>query len=228
MEKLIYLLGRTETSTPERLLRAVTQGLPQELSARGARHITFSVADLDVQVRELAPQRFFGAWDHFCGAIHLWLDALDFRSEIEKVLFELFSAFHSYLVTESIVQPFKRTWKIGERRPGLTQFTAGTKPEAISEKDFYYNWQVKHSASSFRLHPRRWSYVRNSIARSLSNSVPQYSFIVLEHFREMSDFTDDSRYFGGQEAIAEMIAEIPGFCDVDRMISGPASEYYFE
>jgi len=47
-------------------------------------------------------------------------------------------------------------------------------------------------------------------------------------FRELDDFTDDSRYFGSEAALQAMIEEIPGFCDLNNMFSLATSEYYFE
>ena len=228
MEKLVYLLNNN-TKTPARFSEAALGDLADKLKRCGAYRITINVADLNDAVANAAPGRIFGAaWQSLDAVVELWLDNLDQRRKIELLFSTLCERFDGYLVTESIVQNFAREWPPQARRPGVTQFTALAKPADVSEDDFYHNWQIKHSASSFDLHPRRWSYVRNAIARPLTTAATPYRGLVLEHFRELADFTDESRYFGTPEAVAAMYAELAGFCDVDSMITGPMSEYLFD
>ena len=66
------------------------------------------------------------------------------------------------------------------------------------------------------------------MARPLTPNAPAYRAIVAEHFHTLEDFTDDSRYFGSQEALEEMIEHMPGFCDLNTMFSLGMSEYYFK
>jgi len=228
MEKLVYLLNN-HTKTPESFSEIALDNLADKLKRCGAYHITINVADLNEVVTSSAPGRIFGAaWQSLDAVVSFWLDNLDQRRKIELLLSTLCEHFDGYLVTESIVQNFAREWPPKARRPGVTQFTALAKPADVSEDDFYHNWQIKHSAGSFDLHPRRWSYVRNAIARPLTNAAPAYRALVLEHFRELADFTDDSRYFGTPQAVEAMFAELPGYCDVGSMITGPMSEYIFD
>ncbi|HSB97256.1 MAG TPA: hypothetical protein VLC91_12450, partial [Spongiibacteraceae bacterium] len=196
MEKLVYLLNN-KTKTPERFTELALENLADKLKRCGAYRVAINVADLNEAVQSAAPGRIFGtAWQSLDAVVSFWLDNLDQRRKIELLLSACCEHFDGYLVTESIVQNFAREWPPKTRRPGVTQFTALAKPAAVSEEDFYHNWQIKHSASSFDLHPRRWSYVRNAIARPLTAAAPAYRALVLEHFRELEDFTDDSRYFG--------------------------------
>lgn len=227
MEKLIYLLDRDTAAPTEVFRERLLEAMPA-LQESGARGITLNVADLDEAVRAAAPQRIAGAWAAFGAAVHFWLDNLDTRGRIEAVLARLCPGSHGYLVTESVVQPYERSWQGRERRPGVTQFTAHAKPAEVSEEQFYYNWQVEHSAMSFDLHPLRWSYVRNAVARALTPGAPPHRVIVLEHFRALEDFTDERRYFGNLAVVQRMYADLPGFCDVNRMITSATSEYFFD
>lgn len=228
MEKLIYLLDRDPSADMAAFTRTLVDELVPRVREAGAYRITLNVADLDEPVRAASPGRIAGPWERFGAALHFWMDTLDRRAPIEAVIAAVCPRNAGYLVTESMSQPYSIDWGAGARRPGVTQFTAHGKPAGVSEEDFYYNWQVKHSAISFDLHPLRWSYVRNAVARPLTKAAPTYRVIVLEHFRELRDFTEESRYFGDPAVVEEMYADLPGFCDHNNMITGPMSEYCFD
>ena len=169
-----------------------------------------------------------GPWQDVAAVVAFWHANLDERAPIEACLDTLSAAITGYLVTESVVQPFELEWQDSERRPGITQFGANGIPEGVSDEAFYHDWQVLHSAQSFELHPLRWSYVRNAVARPLTPNAPTYRAIVSEHFRNLEDFTDDARYFGSQASLEEMIAHMPGFWDLGNMFSLGMSECYFK
>lgn len=228
MEKLIYILESDQTLSVdqfrERLLNEVAPGL----RSQGATRITLNVADLNEEVEARSSGRLMGAWREISAVVALWLDSLDERQSIEALLAEKTDSVRGYLVTESVPQGFELEWEGGARRPGVTQFGMNEKPQDVSLEDFYYNWQVVHSKQSFELHPRRWSYVRNAVARPLTPGAPVFQAIVSEHFRSLEDFVDDERYFGSEEAVNTMIGHLAGFCDLGSMVSLAMSEYYFE
>lgn len=238
MEKLVYLLNSrvaddaaaNDAARQARFSEAALDDLADKLKRCGAYRIVINVADLNKPVGDAAPGRIFGGavWNGLDAVVEFWLDNLDRRRKIELLLGSHCEHLDGYLVTESIVQNFAREWPPKSRRPGVTQFTALNKPADVSDEDFYHTWQVEHSASSFDLHPRRWSYIRNAVARPLTAGAPPYRALVFEHFRELADFTDESRYFGTPEAVEAMYAELPGYCDVSSMITGPMSEYGFD
>lgn len=228
MEKFVYLLDKPEGESIENFRTTVLGAVVETLRAEGGRQITVNIADLGEQVSKVAPQRIIGPGENLGAVIEFWHDCLDRRAPIETCFEGVSDKVIGYLVTESIPQACEREWGEGERRPGVTQFGANGKPPGISDEEFYHNWQVKHSTHSFELHPLRWSYVRNSVARPLTKNAPAYRAIVSEHFKALDDFTDESRYFGSQQVVEEMFKEINGFCDLELMISVPMSEYYFD
>ena len=228
MEKFIYLLDKPESKSIKEFRKIVLGTVVETLRAKGASQITINIADLAEKVSSAAPQRIIGPCEKMGAVIEFWHDCLDRREPIEACFKSVSEKIIGYLVTESIPQAFKREWGEGERRPGVTQFGANGKPSNVSDEDFYHNWQVKHSTDSFNLHPLRWSYVRNSVARPLTENAPAYRAIVSEHFRTLDDFTDESRYFGSEEVVKEMVKEITGFCDLELMISVPMSEFYYD
>ena len=227
MEKMIYLLSRPAAIAMDDFKSGLLTTAVGELRKHGASRITVNIADLNGVLQEQAPGRLMGPWQDVAAVVAFWHANLDERAPIEACLENHSAAITGYLVTESVVQPFATEWEEGDRRPGVTQFGANGKPAGVTDEEFYYNWQVLHSAQSFELHPLRWSYVRNAVARPLTPNAPDYRAIVSEHFRSLEDFTDDSRYFGSQEALQEMIEHMPGFCDLGTMFSLGMSEYYF-
>lgn len=228
MEKFVYLLDRPEASSIEDFKATILGSVVDGLRSNGASNITVNIADLSERVAPVAPQRIIGPCENLGTAIEFWHECLDRRAPIEAIFEKVSDKVLGYLVTESIPQSCERTWQEGERRPGVTQFGANGKPANISDQEFYHNWQVLHSTHSFELHPLRWSYVRNSVAQPLTPNAPAYRAIVSEHFQNLDDFTDESRYFGSQEAVEHMYKNIQGFCDLELMISAPMSEYYFK
>jgi hypothetical protein len=228
MEKSIYLLEKPSGTSIESFRDGLLTTTVALLRESGASAITINIADLTQVIEEQAPGRLIGPWQALSGVVAFWHDCIDARASIERHLRSASDAINGYLVTESVPQAFDPVWEGGERRPGVTQFGANGKPDNVTDEDFYYNWQVVHSTASFDLHPLRWSYVRNAVARPLTSGAPPYRAIVCEHFRELNDFTDDARYFGSPEAVAAMLEELPGFCDFNSMVSVPTSEYYFK
>lgn len=227
MEKLVYLLGHKPGVTSVHFTQTLLASVPA-LRAIGARHIDLLVADLNESVRKACPARISGPWDELAGVAQFWLDNVDHRSRAEPLLAKMAGRLDGYLVTESVVQPYVRNWPEGTRRPGVTQFTAHAKPEGVGDEDFYHHWQTVHSTMSFDLHPLRWSYIRHAVARPLAAGAPPYRAVVSEHFRELRDFTDESRYFGSSEVVRQMYADLPHFCDHTRMVTGPMSEFNFD
>ncbi len=227
MEKLVYLLKKPAAQTAADFSQLLRGEVLDQLRAAGARQLTINIADLNEEIQQQSPGRLIGPWQEVGAAVELWHDCIDQRAPIETALSACSDRIDGYLVTESIPQACDRSWADGERRPGVTQFGCNGKPANVTDEEFYHNWQVVHSTQSFELHPLRWSYVRNAVARRLTDGAPDYRAIVSEHFKTLEDFVDDSRYFGSMEAIQEMIEHVPGFCDADNMFSVPMSEYHF-
>lgn len=228
MEKSIYLLHKPPGISIEAFRDKLLTSVVPHLRSLGASQLTLNIADLNADIEKQAPGRLIGPWQTLSATVALWHDCLDERAPIESCLRDISESIDGYLLTESVLQHFDPVWEGGERRPGVTQFGANGKPANVSDEEFYHNWQVVHSAASFDLHPLRWSYVRNAVARPLTEGAPAYRAIVSEHFRDLADFTDDQRYFGSPEAVAFMLEEISGFCDFNSMVSVPMSEYYFK
>ena len=227
MEKLIYIAWKREGDDAVDLRkRWIDEVAPAVLDA-GVRSLTLNVSDL---VDTLGERAFLvmGEGRSIAAEISLWLDCSDDRGPIEALLRPASGRLAGYLVTESIPQAYlDRDWPDGEQSPGVTHFTAFPKPDRVSEEDFFAAWHGVHTPLSFELHPRRWLYVRNSVARALTEGAPPYRAIVEERFRTIEDYTDPKRLFGSKEVVERMVAELSDFADADRMDSVPMSETIF-
>jgi hypothetical protein len=228
MEKLVYLFHKAaDTKVTSDFAQRAGRDIVPQLKAAGARDILLTICDLNDEVRHRSPERLMGAsWDTLAGAIYFWMDNLDDRFKVEPLLRLLTPQISGYLVTESVLQTAPRTWKSGERRPGVTQLAVIGKSSRVSDEEFYYNWQQIHSQFSFRLHPLRTEYIRNSVARTLTPGAVPYRIIVLEQWGDLRDFTEPERYIPN-EAWEELRKE-PEFADVDSLAAGPSSEYAFD
>ncbi|MCP5041173.1 MAG: hypothetical protein GY944_09080 [bacterium] len=225
MEKIVYLTfpasGFDGAAYRDRLLSDVG---PKILAGAGVRGLTLSVNDLLQQIPR--PMLLLGEGASLGAAVSLWLDSLDERGPVEAALSEDGERLEGYLVTESIPQPCSdRDWADGERSPGVTHFTWFEKAKAISDEDFFHNWFDVHTPFSFELHPLRWEYVRNAVARPLTPNAPAIRAIVGERFRELRDYTDPDRLFGSKEVLMQSAKEAGDYSDPSAMHSLPLSEY---
>ena len=224
MEKLVYLSWRKPGLAIEDYRRQLIEDAAPRLFAAGAKRLELQLSDLLGTLPK--PMLLMGEGATLSAAVSLWLDCYDARAEIEAVLHAESERLDGYLVTESVPQPCAdRDWPDGACSPGVTHFTWFEKPAAISDEDFFRAWHELHTPFSFELHPRRWSYVRNSVLRALTPGSRPIRAIVAERFRTQLDYTDPRLLFGSKEALARSAAEVARYADPTRMHSVPLSEF---
>ena len=225
MEKIVYLTfppeGFNGPDYRDQLLARLSRST---IFSNGVSGLTVSVNDL---LQDLPrPMLLLGDAEKLGAAVSVWIDSLDNRTPLETELGADGSRVDGYLVTESIPQAcVDRDWPDGERSPGVTHFTWFDKAQGLSDADFFYNWFEVHTPFSFELHPLRWEYVRNAVARPLTRGAPAVRAIVGERFRELRDYTDPERLFGSHEALAKSAEEAGDFSDPSTLQSLPLSEY---
>lgn len=223
MEKLVYLSWRKPGAEPEDYQRQLLESAPRLLEA-GARRLELQLSDLLGTMPK--PMLLMGEGATLSAAVSLWLDCYDARAAIEAVLRTQSERLDGYVVTESVPQPcVDRDWPDGDRSPGVTHFTWFEKAAAISDEQFLHAWHDVHTPFSFELHPRRWTYVRNSVLRTLTPGSPPIRAIVTERFRTLEDYTDPKRLFGSKEALVRSGAEVADYADPARLHSVPLSEF---
>lgn len=224
MEKLVYLSRCKPGLAPGAYCGHLLEEAAPRLAAAGAQRIELQLSDLLGTMPK--PMLLMGEGALLSAAVSLWLDCYDARPAIEDVLRSQSERLDGYLVTESVPQRCAdRDWPDGVRSPGVTHFSWFEKPGGISDEQFFHAWHALHTPFSFELHPRRWSYVRNSVARTLTPGSPAVRAIVLERFRVLEDYTDPKRLFGSKEVLARSAAEVAHYADATRLHSVPLSEF---
>jgi len=224
MEKLVYLAWKHPAHSIEAYRRHLLEELTPRLLEAGARRLDVNVSDLLGTLGK--PMLLMGEGASLSAAVSLWLDCYDSRAAVEALLRAQAERLDGYLVTESVPQPCTdHAWPDGARSPGVTHFTWFEKPAAISDDEFFRAWHEVHTPFSFELHPRRWSYVRNSVTRTLTPGSPPIRAIVAERFRALEDYTDPKRLFGSKQALARSAAEVAHYADPTRLHSAPLSEF---
>lgn len=225
MEKLVYLSWKENSPSIDQVrTRLLEEALPSILSDN-VRGLIAQVADLD-EGTPIPKERFIGRGREVAAAVSIWVDSYDERSPIEAAIRSVCPRTDGYLVTESIPQACAdRDWPDGTPSPGVTQFSFFPKPERLTEEAFFHAWHDIHTPFSASLHPLRWSYTRNVVARVLTEDSPPLRAIVEERFRTLEDFADTNRYFGSMEVLKQAAKEASDYSDFETMNSTAMTEY---
>ena len=168
------------------------------------------------------PPLLLGRGPELRALVQVWLRSYQDRCAVEEVLPR---PFDGYLVTESEVQPLRdRDWPDGEQSPGLSHVSWFPKPERLTEAQFLHGWHEVHSPHSAALHPRRWTYVRDTVVRTLTPGSSPVRAVVVERFRQVRDYLDPARLFGPSEAFEQNLRDLPGYADLADLSCAPMHE----
>ena len=167
------------------------------------------------------------------GLVSVWLDSYQDAPELGALLDHApVAQAASYLVCESVPQPYGdvMTWAEGEPSPGLSIVTMLDKPEGADEKVFYHYWHELHRVTTAECHPFA-SYVRNEVARPLTDGAPRYRGIVTESSPDVQDFLDPHRFYvsgGDRDQLKanqrRVVEETSHFIDFSTIQVAPMTE----
>jgi hypothetical protein len=223
VEKLDYLVWRTDddvVAQSARLRDAMTPVVAEDDRIAGLR---IGTADTDDKIP--SPSLLLGRGGELAAVVSVWFDSLDDRGPLEAALAETGAPFDGYLVTESVPQRrTDRDWPDGQRSPGILHFTWFPQPDRLSDEDFFHGWHTVHTPASATLHPLRWAYVRDSVARPVTAGAPPVQAIVFESFRTIDDYVDPDRLYGSAEALDETMRDLPLYADFETLNSRPVHE----
>ena len=224
MEKLVYLCWKRDADSIERFRHVLLHDVSPRLLDGGALSLTINVADLGDRVAN--SPLVIGDGRTISASVSFWLDSIDGRSVLEDKLAPIAERLWGYLVTESVPMQYPdRTWRDGERSPGVTLFTAFPKPDRLTDDQFFNHWHGSHTPLSFEIHPL-WRYIRNAVARPLTPGARPYRGIVEERFREIEDALDMERLFRGKAAnMKRGMKDVDQFLDRDKIDSALMNEY---
>ena len=220
MEKLDYIVWRRPGATID---EQRTELLAACAAMDGAAAVTLCVADTDEEIPE--PPLLLGRGGDAAGVVSVWLDSVDDRGPASAALGAAGAPVDGYLVTESVPQRrTDRDWADGEQSPGVTHLTWFPKPDRLTDEEFYRGWHDVHSPASFRLHPLRWEYVRDAVARPVTADAPPVRAIVFERFRTAADYADPARLYGPPDTLEETMRDLPLYADFETLNSRPFHE----
>ncbi len=225
MEKLVYLLWKQPGAPMAPLQHALLGDAAKRIVEAGARGLVLQIADLAEDPR-MPAQRFFGEGRALGACVSVWLDSLDARGAVDAALSSSGAAVQGYLVTESIPQACRdRDWPDASRSPGVTQLVCFPKPDRLGEADFFRGWHEEHTPFSFELHPTRWSYTRNTVARALTPGARPFRAIVEERWRTFEEWLDPKRLFGSKEVLRRSAEELSHYADFASLQQTVMSEW---
>jgi len=167
VEKLIYLVWDRPSRGGADVRAQLIDDVAPRLLALGPHGLQIDVDDDEADFSSMVPVPD----DELPvrAGVSIWVDAHDYREPYETILSEVGIRRAGYLVTESVPQRCTdRDWPDGKRSPGVTHFTWFPKPARLSDEEFFRAWHEVHTPFSFELHPLRWEYVRNAVARPLT------------------------------------------------------------
>lgn len=218
MEKLDYLLWGT-ADRARRLDGAMAELLAQP-SVRG---LTIQLGDTADAVPR--PPLLLGDGARLAALVQVWVTSYDEHGRLEEALSAVADGVDGYLVTESEPQPLlDRDWPDGAPSPGISHVTWFPKPERLTEQEFLHGWHEVHTPHSAALHPRRWTYLRDTVVRAVTPGAPPVRAIVVERFREIADYADPKRLFGDEAAFEQNLRDLPGYADLADISSRPMHE----
>lgn len=222
MEKLDYLCFEAAAPIADHRARLLDDIAPA-LVAAGAQQVVVRVADTAAEVPN--PPLVLGRGPALSSVVTFWLDSLDDRHPLEALLADGVGDLDGYLVTESVPQRrAAQPWAPGTPSPGITHFTWFAQPSRLADDDFFRGWHEIHTPSSFDLHPRRTSYVRDTVARPITPGATPVRAIVFETFDEVADYADPDRLYSGPEALNRTMEELPLYADFADLNSCPLHE----
>jgi hypothetical protein len=197
VEKICTALWRAEHSDPTAVATwAGDSLLPHLQSSPQVRAATIHTESADPAH---AAFRHGGGQDGrlLTGLVSVWLDSYQDAPDLQSLLGTApVAQAASYLVCESVPQAYGEvmTWQEGVSSPGLSIVTMLDKPAGTDEKVFYHYWHELHRVTTAQCHPFA-SYVRNEVARALTDGAPRYRGIVTESSPDVQDFLDPHRFY---------------------------------
>ena len=232
MEKVVTVVWKPARASDADFANDLRVRVAPRLAALGARGLTLHLVDEHVQEAQRA--RLTKLAPPVSGLVSYWLDAVDDRAPLERVIADATSRLAAYLVVESV--PLRNTTRRvapGERTPGIIMTALLERPERLSFDAWIAHWHGPHRVVALETQCT-FSYVRNVVVRALTPGAPAWAGIVEEGF-PADAVTDPMRWYKAegspetlQRNVKRMVESCRAFLDLDRVESHPMSEYRCE
>lgn len=137
----------------------------------------------------------------------------------------------SFEVSEALPVSYRKSWKDGERTPGICLLTLFRRKRTIDHKTFIDRWHNSHTPLSLKLHPL-WHYNRNVVDTCGNNNMESWDGIVEEHCKKRKDLLNPFRFFGDPfRIVPNMLAvytDTKSFLDYKSIEPYLAVEYHLK
>ncbi len=237
MEKVIYLAwadGSAESGDALRD-RLVGEVAPALLDA-GVKGLGINVHDSEA-AEAPSPAPAPDIEEPHVAEVSVWLDSYEERSAVEAALDPLGLRTAGYLVVESLYDDYgttpyagPRTWKDGERSPGVLTVALIHRPADLGYREWIDRWHGTQSPVSAELQPRT-RYVRNEVVRPITEDAPEIGGIVEEGWPSPRHVADPLLFFNAgspeelDDHVSRMLASVGACLDLGRLRSSTMSEY---
>ena len=236
MEKLIYLVWMEPSATPEVVGSTMLTEVAPALLSLGVRGLTMDLDDEFAQIPPLMPPP--AGEDQVRAIISVWVDAYDYRADIEAAMERHATRIVGYQAVESMYREYggnewsaPRDWPDGERSPGILTVSLIEQKRGMDFEEWITFWHTKQSPMSEAIQPRS-RYVRNAIFRPITAGAPPYKAIVEEAWPTTEHVTDPMKFYCGNGSaetmnanIATMMEHVATFIDFDSFRNLTLSEW---
>ena len=208
----MYLVWLDPDFVPQKVRTTMLEVVAPQLLALGVRGLTMDLDDEFAQIPVLMPPP--EGEPQVRAIVSVWVDAYDFRGEIESTLSRHATRIAGYQAVESLYRDYggnewsePRAWPDGDRSPGVLTVSLIEQKRGMDFEDWIRFWHDKQSPMSERIQPR-CRYVRNAIFRSITPDAPPYRAIVEEGWPTTDHVTDPMKFYNANGSAATMNANV--------------------
>ena len=191
------------------------------ISGAPARALTDHVASLGLPRRAISLPTELGAADKFPSFIELWGERDALRETATSWPFPA----RAWLVAEHVPISYERTWRSGERSPGLRMVSTVHRRVGMTRSAFEDYWRGPHTRIAKSYTVPVWHYSQNVVVEALGSDEGEDGFVGM-HFRSAADLR--ARWQDHPIEAARGAEDAARFMAVDRSISITAVETVWE
>ncbi len=232
----MYLVWLDPEVSPTAVRTTMLDVVAPQILALGVHGLTMDLDDEDAQIPPLMPPP--QGEPQVRAIVSVWVDAYDYRGDIEAVLGAHAPRLAGYQAVESLYRDYggnawsaPRNWADGERSPGVLTVSLIEQKRGMEFEDWIRFWHDKQSPMSEAIQPR-CRYVRNAIFRSITPDAPPFRAIVEEGWPTTDHVTDPMKFYcanGSAETmnanINTMMEHVGTFIDFDSFRNLTLSEW---
>lgn len=214
MNKQIYLIRGTKDETYAGFQNRIQEAMTSVLKDNQVSRLSFTHTTEAPPKLSIIPFK-----KKKIAAISVWKETAGLINAISSL--EGFIA--CYSVTEALPVAYQKTWKDGDRTPGICLLTLFKQKKRIDYKTFIHRWHNSHTPLSLKIHPL-WHYNRNVVEAFVPNTTENWGGIVEEHMQTRSELLNPFKFFGNALVIIPRMLEV--YKDTKSFIDYPSMEPY--